>query len=108
MKTILLSFILLSTQLLFSQKPITVQIQTSAQCGDCKERIESALNQAKGVVYADLNLETKVVEVKFKESKTNKETLKGVIVSIGYDADDQKANLDAQKALPRCCQPGGH
>lgn len=108
MKTILLSFILLSTQLLFSQKPITVQIQTSAQCGDCKERIESALNQAKGVVYAELNLETKVVEVKFKESKTNKETLKGVIVSIGYDADDQKANLDAQKALPRCCQPGGH
>ncbi|MEY4351408.1 MAG: hypothetical protein RL078_1485 [Bacteroidota bacterium] len=108
MKTILLSFILLSTQLLFSQKLITVQIQTSAQCGDCKERIESALNQAKGVVYAELNLETKVVEVKFKESKTNKETLKGVIVSIGYDADDQKANLDAQKALPRCCQPGGH
>ena len=108
MKTILLSFILLSTQLLFSQRPITVQIQTSAQCGDCKERIESALNQAKGVVYADLNLETKVVEIKFKESKTNKETLKGVIVSIGYDADDQKANLDAQKALPRCCQPGGH
>ena len=108
MKTILLSLFLLSTQLLFSQKPITVQIKTSAQCGDCKERIEGKLNQTKGVIYAELNLETKVVEVKFKESKTNKETLKGVIVSIGYDADDQKANLDAQKALPRCCQPGGH
>jgi hypothetical protein len=49
-----------------------------------------------------------VVEVKFKESKTNKEALKGVIVSIGYDADDQKANLEAQKALPLCCQPNGH
>jgi copper chaperone CopZ len=108
MKTILLSLFLLSTQLLFAQKPITVQIQTSAQCGDCKERIESALYQTKGVSYADFNLETKVVEVKFKESKTNKEALKGVIVSIGYDADDQKANLEAQKALPRCCQPGGH
>ena len=108
MKTILLSLFLLSTQLLFSQKPITVQIKTSAQCGDCKERIEGKLNQTKGVIYAELNLETKVVEIKFKESKTNKETLKGVIVSIGYDADDQKANLEAQKALPLCCQPNGH
>jgi len=108
MKTILLSFFLLTTQLLFSQKPIVVKIQTSAQCGDCKERIESKLNQTKGVVYAELNSETKVVEVKFKESKTNLDAIKGVIVSIGYDADDQKANVEAQKALPFCCQPGGH
>jgi mercuric ion binding protein len=108
MKTILLSFFLITTQLLVAQKPITVQIQTSAQCGDCKERIESALNQSKGVVYAELNLETKVVEVKFKEAKTGKEALKRVIVSIGYDADDQKANLEAQKALPLCCQPIRH
>ena len=49
-----------------------------------------------------------MVEVKFKESKTSKEALKGVIVSIGYDADDRKANLEAQKALPLCCQPNGH
>jgi copper chaperone CopZ len=108
MKTILLSFFLLTTQLLFSQKPIVVKIQTSAQCGDCKERIESKLNQTKGVVFAELNSETKVVEVKFKESKTNLDAIKGVIVSIGYDADDQKANVEAQKALPLCCQPGGH
>jgi copper chaperone CopZ len=108
MKTILLSFFLLTTQLLFSQKPIVVKIQTSAQCGDCKERIESKLNQTKGVVYAELNSETKVVEVKFKESKTNLDAIKGVIVSIGYDADDQKANVEAQKALPLCCQPVGH
>jgi copper chaperone CopZ len=108
MKTILLSFFLLTTQLLFSQKPIVVKIQTSAQCGDCKERIESKLNQTKGVVYAELNSETKVVEVKFKESKTNLDAIKGVIVSIGYDADDQKANVEAQKALPLCCQPVEH
>ena len=54
MKTILVSFFLLTTQLLLSQKPIVVKIQTSAQCGDCKERIESALNQTKGVIYAEL------------------------------------------------------
>lgn len=108
MKTILLSLFLLITQLLFSQKPIVVNIQTSAQCGDCKERIENALNQTKGVVYAELSLETKVVEIKFKASKTNPAALKEVLVNLGYDADERKANLEAQKALPKCCQPGGH
>jgi copper chaperone CopZ len=108
MKTILISFLLLFGTPLFAQKTMVLQIQTSAQCGDCKERIEGALNQSKGVVYAELNLETKVVEVKFKPSKTNKEALQMVLVNIGYQADDRKANPEALKALPLCCQPSGH
>jgi copper chaperone CopZ len=108
MKTILISFLLLFGTPLFAQKTIVLQIQTSAQCGDCKERIETALNQSKGVVYAELNLETKVVDVKFKPAKTNKEALQMVLVNIGYQADDRKANPEALKALPLCCQPGGH
>ncbi len=108
MKTILISFLLLFGTPLFAQKTIVLQIQTSAQCGDCKERIETALNQSKGVVYAELNLETKVVDVKFKPAKTNKETLQMVLVNIGYQADDKKPNQEALKALPLCCQPGGH
>jgi copper chaperone CopZ len=107
MKTIFLSFLMLFCAPLFAQKTTVVQIQTSAQCGDCKERIETALNQSKGVVYAELNLETKVVEVKFKTAQTNKEQLQLVLVNIGYQADDKKANPEALKALPLCCQPGG-
>jgi copper chaperone CopZ len=108
MKTILISFLLLFGTPLFAQKTMVLQIQTSPQCGDCKERIETALNQSKGVVYAELNLDTKVVEVKFKPAKTNKETLQMVLVNTGYQADDKKANPEALKALPLCCQPGGH
>jgi mercuric ion binding protein len=108
MKTILISFLLLFGTPLFAQKTMVLQIQTSPQCGDCKERIETALNQSKGVVYAELNLESKVVEVKFKPAKTNKETLQMVLVNTGYQADDKKANPEALKALPLCCQPGGH
>ena len=108
MKTILISFLLLFGTPLMAQKTRVIQMQTSAQCGDCKERIETALNQSKGVVYAELNLETKVVEVKFKPAKTNKEQLQLVLVNLGYQADDKKANPEALKALPLCCQPGGH
>jgi copper chaperone CopZ len=108
MKNIICFLFLALSSTLFAQKPTVVSIQTNAQCGDCKERIETALNQIKGVVYAELNLETKIVEVKYKPGKTDVASLQKALTAIGYDADDQKADATAQKALPLCCQPGGH
>lgn len=108
MKNLVLLLLLILNTTLFAQKPIVISIQTSAQCGDCKQRIETTLNQTKGVVYAELNLDTKVVEVKFKPSKTDAVAIKTALTLIGYDADEMKANPAAQKALPHCCQPGGH
>lgn len=108
MKNTILLFLLSLSTSIFAQKATVVSIQTNAQCGDCKERIETALNQSKGVVYAELNLETKVVEIKYNSKKTDVATLKKKLTLIGYDADDQKADPIAQKGLPLCCQPGGH
>jgi mercuric ion binding protein len=108
MKNLLFFLFITLSSSLFAQKPALVSIQTNAQCGDCKERIETALNQTKGVVYAELNMETKVVEVKYNVKKTDVATLQKVLNLAGYDADDQKADSTAQKALPLCCQPGGH
>lgn len=92
----------------FAQKASVVQIQTNAQCGDCKQRIETAMNQTKGVIYAELNEDTKVLEVKYKTKSIDVATLQKALNLIGYDADDKKADATAQKALPLCCQPGGH
>lgn len=108
MKNLLFFFFITLSSSLFAQKPALVSIQTNAQCGDCKDRIETALNQTKGVVYAELNMETKAVEIKYNIKKTNLAALQNVVTSIGYDADGLKANQAAQKALPLCCQPGGH
>ena len=108
MKKLLFFLFITLCSSLFAQKPALVTIQTNAQCGDCKDRIETALNQTKGVVYAELNMETKAVQIKYKVSKTAPAILQKVVTSIGYDADDQKADPTAQKSLPQCCQPGGH
>jgi copper chaperone CopZ len=108
MKNIICFLFLALSTTLFAQKPAVVSIQTNAQCGDCKERIENNLNKTKGVVYAELNLDTKIVEVKYKPSKTDVAALQKALTVIGYDADNQKADAVAQKALPLCCQPGGH
>lgn len=85
----------------------TVVIQTSAECGDCKERLEEMFNYTKGVKFAELNLEDKKITVKYQTSKITLTEIKQKIVDLGYDADDMKANKVAQKKLPACCQPGG-
>ena|SRR5690554_4854334 len=86
----------------------TAQIQTNAQCGDCKERLEDKLNYETGVIYASLDMDTKIIEVKYNSKKTSLEKIKNTIAEVGYDADDVKAEKAAQSALPTCCQPGGH
>ena len=86
----------------------TIIIQTSAQCDDCKERIENALNYTKGVSFAELDLETKKVTVKYKTGLITPEQIKQKIAEIGYDADDVKAEKAGFDKLPTCCKPGGH
>ncbi len=89
------------------QKFQTVVILTSSECGDCKERIEGALNYTKGVVFAELDVSTKQVTVKFATKKISLQQVKEAISAIGYDADEVKAVPAAQKKLPKCCQPNG-
>jgi mercuric ion binding protein len=91
----------------FSQKAETSVIQTSAQCNDCKERIEGKLNYTKGIKYAELDMETKKVTVKYSPKKISLQKVKELIASIGYDADEVKAKQEDVLKLPKCCQPGG-
>jgi copper chaperone CopZ len=86
MKNILLStlFILLTLNG-FSQKTPKIQtvvISTSSQCDDCKERIEEKLNYTKGIKFAELNLETNKVEVKFSTKKITLLEIKNIFA--GY------------------------
>jgi copper chaperone CopZ len=109
MKATTLFLFLFLTGLTFGQKKIEETIiQTSAQCGDCKDRIESKLNYTKGVVFAELDLESKKVTVRYKTKSISLQEIKQAIASIGYSADDVKAKEEDVLKLPKCCQPGGH
>jgi mercuric ion binding protein len=90
-----------------AEKSKTIIIQTSSECGDCKERIEGKLNYTAGIKFAELDLESKKVTVKFSTSKITGEEIKQLIAAIGYDADEVKAPKEAVQRLPLCCQPGG-
>lgn len=110
--SLLTAFILFVFGTSFGQKKgtttETIVIQTSAQCGDCKERIENALNYTPGIKFAELDLESKKVTVKYATSKISVQEIKEVIVKIGYDADELKAKKEVIEKLPKCCQPNGH
>ncbi len=81
-----------------------VDIKTSAQCGSCKSAIEKAVNDVDGVKSASLDVETKIVTVKYDSEKTDAEAIKLAIVNIGYDADDIPADAKAYENLHSCCK----
>ena len=94
----------------YGQKTTKVRIakiQTSAECGSCKTRIENKLNYISGIKFAELNLDDKKVTVKYTTEKIKLEEIKKIISETGYDADEVKAIPEAIEKLPACCKPGG-
>lgn len=81
-----------------------VSIKVSSQCSMCKETIEKALAFEKGIVKAELDLETDTVKVVYKSGKTTPEKIRKAISDVGYDADDVTANEEAYNNLPDCCK----
>jgi mercuric ion binding protein len=100
----LMIIMLVGLSITASAKKVTTTFWVEAQCGDCKERIENALD-VKGISFAELNLETKEVTVRFNDSKISEEEIHQIISKIGYNTKQVKADMEAQKALPGCCQP---
>ncbi len=90
-----------------SEGKVTAKIMTNAECGMCKEKIEGGLNFEKGIVFAELDVPSKVVTVKFKNDVITLDKIRVIISELGYDADEVKANTTAQSNLPACCKPGG-
>ncbi len=90
--------IILSTLFLFSgmfinvqaQKTKTVDIQTSAQCSMCKEKIQSNIIFEKGIKDVKLDMETKKLSVIYKSKKTDVDAIKNAIASLGYDTVSNK------------------
>lgn len=90
-----------------AKKTETITFMTSAICGSCKKRIEKELNYTKGIVYSELDLETKNLTVKFKTKLLNEAKIKEIVSLIGYKAGDVEPNKEAYNELPGCCQKAG-
>jgi copper chaperone CopZ len=106
MKNVIFSvaFVLIAT-FSFGQKGVEeVKFETSAKCGMCKSRIERDLGLTKGIQSAELNLDDKVVTVRYKTKKTSAKEIQEAITMIGYDANEAVADQKSHDRLPGCCQ----
>lgn len=90
------------------KKTETVNIQTSAVCGMCKETITKALATLKGVKKVALNTDTKVVSVTFNPSLVKADAIRATISKAGYDADNIPADPKAYENLHSCCKKDAH
>lgn len=85
-----------------------VKIHTSAECSDCKKRIEHAVLYMRGVKFANQDISNQILTVSYNTSKTSLDKIMHAITQAGYDADSLKANQEAYDKLPDCCKKGGH
>lgn len=109
--SLLLLALLFVSNLGFGQKPAakteTVVILTSAECDECKERIEGVLNYTKGIKFAELDVPSRKLTVKFKNDVISLAEIKKQISALGYNADEVPADPKAYEQLPACCKAGG-
>ncbi|MFC5741165.1 heavy-metal-associated domain-containing protein [Dyella tabacisoli] len=53
-------------------------------CGGCANRLKRALEQADGVMSAEITIETKRAKIHFDEARLNAATLKALIENVGF------------------------
>lgn len=76
----------------------------TAQCDNCANIIETALNEVEGVTMAKVNLDNKVTHIHYESDQVQVLDLEKAIVAAGYDANDVERDEKAHAELPKCCQ----
>ncbi len=112
-KFLILFFALLTASSAFGlkqdKKVVKTAFKVSGTCGFCEKRIEMAA-QIKGVKYAEWDKHTKVLEVFYKPSQTDEESIHEAVAEAGHDTEKVKASDRSYEKLPSCCayRDGAH
>lgn len=106
MKTKVLSLVamfVLGTFTVFAGEK-TEKFKVKGNCGMCEKRIEKAASLVEGVQSADWNKESKMIEVKFDDTKTSTGKIEMAIAKAGHDTPHHKAKDEVYDKLPGCCK----
>jgi copper chaperone CopZ len=91
----------------FAQKATeeTITIKSVIACQTCVDRIQKDLPYlAKGIKTVKADAKTNEIVVTYKTDKTTPDAIRKAITTIGYDADNMKADEAAFKKLPEHCR----
>ncbi len=87
-------------------KPVNktiVSFAVEANCGQCKDRIENALDK-KGVYKAVFNLDSKILTVTYDPRILKEIQLHNMVAMVGHDTEKVKASNVVYERLPDCCK----
>lgn len=79
------------------------QFHVSGICAMCESTIENAVD-VKGVIAADYNLETGILDITFKLNKISEEQIHQLINEAGYDTEKSKASDEQYSRVHSCCK----
>lgn len=74
------------------------------ECGMCETRIEKAINEMEGVIWADWEEATLELTVKYDTTKTSLDKIKEKAAAIGHDTSEVRASKEAYENLHPCCK----
>lgn len=96
------SFAFSNTQAQSPTKDTAVSFPVAGVCGQCKDRIETAL-QMRGVKSADWDVDTHILNVVFDATKTDLDKIHTKIASVGHDTPLKKADDKVYENIASCC-----
>jgi copper chaperone CopZ len=73
-------------------------------CGMCKDRIEKAALNIKGVKYASWDIPSGQLRLVFNGLKTNLDVIEMQIAASGHDTENHETAVAIYDQLPACCQ----
>lgn len=82
----------------------TEKVKVNGNCNMCKARIEKAAKAVDGVISANWDKDTKMMDLAFDDSKTDVHKVEMAIANAGHDTKMHKATDEAYNKLPGCCQ----
>lgn len=86
-----------------SAQKISTEFRVEGLCGMCESRIEAALDIA-GVISAEWDRETKILQVVYRENKISLDQLHALIHEVGHDTSAGKASDEQYAGLHGCCK----
>ncbi|CAL2086632.1 conserved exported hypothetical protein [Tenacibaculum dicentrarchi] len=85
-------------------KNAKISLNVDGVCGMCKNRIEKAALNCKGVKYANWNVNTHELKLIVDERKTDVKTIQQNVANVGHDTKAVKAPITAYEDLHPCCK----
>ena len=100
-KVLLVALCAIFSSTAFAQSDST-NFKVAGNCGMCKKRIEASV-KSPSVSFANWDVKSKVLTIKFDPSKTSAQELQRKVAAVGHDTEKYSADKEVYERLPGCC-----